>query len=117
MTTALPGAGAGAGAGTDAAGAGAGTGAGAGAGKPAAPSLRLTVDETGPGTVRELTADQVLHRETELHKCLMPAPDAFEGPMAHVERRTPQWKLRVSRDWPDWPVNRCHRLDTLPHTP
>ncbi|MDX2606126.1 restriction endonuclease [Streptomyces caniscabiei] len=49
MTTALPGAGAGAGAGTEA----------AGAGKPAAPSLRLTVDETGPGTVRELTADQV----------------------------------------------------------
>lgn len=51
----------------------------------------------------ELTADQVLHRETELHKVLMPAPDAVEGPMAHVERRTPSWSLRVSRDWPDWP--------------
>lgn len=51
----------------------------------------------------ELTADQVLHRETELHKHLMPAPDAVEGPMAHVERRIPQWTLRVSRDWPDWP--------------
>uniref|UniRef100_UPI000A969484 McrC family protein n=1 Tax=Streptomyces caniscabiei TaxID=2746961 RepID=UPI000A969484 len=37
----------------------AGARARAGAGKPAAPSLRLTVDETGPGTVRELTADQV----------------------------------------------------------
>lgn len=51
----------------------------------------------------ELSADQVLRRETELHKHLMPAPDAIEGPMAHVERRTPQWRLRVSRDWPDWP--------------
>ena len=51
----------------------------------------------------ELTADQVLHRETELHKHIMPLPDAIEGPMAHVERRTPQWKLRISRDWPDWP--------------
>ena len=51
----------------------------------------------------ELTADQVLHRETELHKHIMPLADAVEGPMAHVERRTPQWKLRLSRDWPDWP--------------
>lgn len=51
----------------------------------------------------ELTADQVLHRETELHKHIMAAPDAIEGPMAHVERRRPDWKLRVSRDWPEWP--------------
>ena len=51
----------------------------------------------------ELTADQVLHRETELHKHIMAAPDAIEGPMAHVERRRPVWKLRVSRDWPAWP--------------
>ncbi|MBK7947767.1 MAG: enoyl-CoA hydratase/isomerase family protein [Deltaproteobacteria bacterium] len=51
----------------------------------------------------ELTAEQVLHRETELHKHIMAAPDAIEGPMAHVERRRPDWKLRVSRDWPAWP--------------
>lgn len=51
----------------------------------------------------ELTAEQVLHRETELHKHIMAAPDAIEGPMAHVERRVPKWKLRVSRDWPTWP--------------
>lgn len=51
----------------------------------------------------ELSAEQVLHRETELHKVLMPAPDAVEGPLAHVQRRTPEWKLRVARDWPDWP--------------
>ncbi|MFO0687674.1 MAG: enoyl-CoA hydratase-related protein [Myxococcota bacterium] len=51
----------------------------------------------------ELTPEQVLHRETELHKHIMTAPDAIEGPMAHVERRRPDWKLRVSRDWPAWP--------------
>lgn len=51
----------------------------------------------------ELTADQVLHRETELHKHLMTAPDAVEGPVAHIEKRRPEWKLRVGRDWPAWP--------------
>jgi enoyl-CoA hydratase/carnithine racemase len=51
----------------------------------------------------ELTAEQVLARETALHKHIMPAPDAVEGPLAHVERRRPSWQLRVSRDWPDWP--------------
>lgn len=51
----------------------------------------------------ELTAEQVLRRETALHKHIMPAPDAVEGPMAHVERRRPNWQLRVSRDWPEWP--------------
>jgi len=51
----------------------------------------------------ELSADEVLERETALHKHIMAAPDAIEGPMAHVERRLPQWKLRVSRDFPAWP--------------
>jgi hypothetical protein len=30
--------------------------------------------------------------------------DAVEGPVAFLERRKPDWKLRVGRDWPDWPV-------------
>lgn len=52
-----------------------------------------------------LTADQVEHAETELHHHLMGAPDAIEGPMAFLERRKPEWKLTVSKDWPDtWPV-------------
>jgi enoyl-CoA hydratase/carnithine racemase len=51
----------------------------------------------------DLTADQVEHRETELHKHIMPKADAIEGPVSHVEGRRPIWKLRVSRDWPDWP--------------
>lgn len=49
----------------------------------------------------ELTADQVEHRETELHKHVMTRPDAIEGPVAHVERRRPNWQLRVARDWPE----------------
>ena len=52
----------------------------------------------------DLTADQVERRETELHKHIMPKADAIEGPVSHVERRRPEWKLRVSRDWPArWP--------------
>jgi len=51
----------------------------------------------------ELSAEQVEHRETELHKHIMPRADAVEGPMAHVERRVPNWSLRVSKDWPEWP--------------
>jgi enoyl-CoA hydratase/carnithine racemase len=51
----------------------------------------------------ELAPEQVEHIETELHKHIMPKPDAIEGPTAHVERRTPSWKLRVSKDWPEWP--------------
>jgi enoyl-CoA hydratase/carnithine racemase len=50
-----------------------------------------------------LTAEQVERRETELHKHIMPKPDAIEGPVSHVERRQPRWQLRVSRDWPKWP--------------
>jgi enoyl-CoA hydratase/carnithine racemase len=50
-----------------------------------------------------LTAEQVERRETELHKHIMPKPDAIEGPVSHVERRRPNWQLRVSRDWPKWP--------------
>jgi enoyl-CoA hydratase/carnithine racemase len=51
----------------------------------------------------ELSPEQVLYRETELHKHIMPRADAIEGPMAHVERRAPKWALRVSTDWPEWP--------------
>lgn len=51
----------------------------------------------------ELSAEQVEHRETELHKHIMSRGDAIEGPVAHVERRVPNWTLRVSKDWPEWP--------------
>ncbi len=51
----------------------------------------------------DLTAEEVERRETELHKHIMPRPDAIEGPVSHAERRQPNWQLRVSRDWPKWP--------------
>jgi enoyl-CoA hydratase/carnithine racemase len=51
----------------------------------------------------ELTAPQVERFETLLHHHLMGRPDAVEGVMAFLERRTPEWKSSVTRDWPDWP--------------
>jgi enoyl-CoA hydratase/carnithine racemase len=54
-----------------------------------------------------LTADEVGHRETELHHHLMGREDAIEGVMAWIERRAPKWKLSVARDWPEkWPKSR-----------
>ena len=50
-----------------------------------------------------LGPEDVERKETALHHVLMGAPDAVEGGVAYVERRKPEWKLRVSRDWPDWP--------------
>ena len=51
----------------------------------------------------ELSAAQVERMETALHHHLMGKPDAIEGVMAYLERRPPQWKLRLSQDWPEWP--------------
>lgn len=50
----------------------------------------------------ELSAAQIEHAETEIHKHIMTRPDAIEGPVAHMERRDPKWSLRISEDWPDW---------------
>lgn len=50
-----------------------------------------------------LSAEEVEQKETALHRHLMGTPDALEGPMAWIEKRTPEWKLRISRDWPRWP--------------
>lgn len=53
----------------------------------------------------DLSAEQVGHRETEFHKHIMSRADAIEGPVAHLEGRRPQWALRVSKDWPEWPMD------------
>ncbi len=50
-----------------------------------------------------LSAEDVERKETALHIHLMTKPDAIEGPMSFVEKRRPDWKLRVSQDWPEWP--------------
>jgi enoyl-CoA hydratase/carnithine racemase len=57
-------------------------------------SKRLLWESTG------LSWMEVGRRETALHVHLMSRADAVEGPVAYLERRTPQWKLRVSRDCP-----------------
>ena len=50
-----------------------------------------------------LSAEDVERKETALHLHLMPKPDAVEGPMAFMQKRAPEWTLRVSSDWPEWP--------------
>jgi len=43
-------------------------------------------------------------KETALHHVVMGRPDALEGVRAFLERRVPQWQLRVPRDFPrTWP--------------
>jgi enoyl-CoA hydratase/carnithine racemase len=32
----------------------------------------------------------------------MSTPDAVEGGLAYMERRTPQWTASINTDWPDW---------------
>jgi enoyl-CoA hydratase/carnithine racemase len=48
--------------------------------------------------------------ETDLHLHLMGRDDAREGVHAFLERRPPQWTMKVSTDYPDW-------LDTTGHRP
>jgi enoyl-CoA hydratase/carnithine racemase len=53
---------------------------------------------------RALSAEEVGRTETELHHLVMGKPDAAEGVLAFLERRSPEWKLRVSEHWPaKWP--------------
>jgi enoyl-CoA hydratase/carnithine racemase len=51
----------------------------------------------------DLTLDEVERLESALHLHLMKGDDVREGPVAFLERRPPQWKQRVSTDYPDWP--------------
>jgi enoyl-CoA hydratase/carnithine racemase len=47
------------------------------------------------------TPAEVGELETALHHHVMGRADAREGVEAFLERRAPDWQLRVSRDWPD----------------
>ncbi len=51
----------------------------------------------------ELGPEDVERKETALHHVLMGAPDAIEGPVSFMEKRAPNWSLKVSKDWPEWP--------------
>jgi enoyl-CoA hydratase/carnithine racemase len=46
---------------------------------------------------------EVERLESELHLHLMDGPDVREGPVAFLEGRRPEWRQRVSTDFPDWP--------------
>ena len=43
--------------------------------------------------------------ETRALTHTMATPDAVEGGMAYIERRTPQWSARINTDWPAWLQN------------
>lgn len=51
----------------------------------------------------DLDLAEVERFETELHHHLMGRPDAVEGVMAFLERRSPRWRASVAQDWPRWP--------------
>jgi enoyl-CoA hydratase/carnithine racemase len=53
----------------------------------------------------ELSPAQVEARETKLHEHIMTRADAIEGPTAFAQKREPNWTLRVSQDWPEWPTD------------
>jgi enoyl-CoA hydratase/carnithine racemase len=46
----------------------------------------------------------VSRKETALHHLVMGRSDALEGVTSFVEKRAPEWRLRVGEEWPeDWP--------------
>jgi enoyl-CoA hydratase/carnithine racemase len=49
------------------------------------------------------TPREIERLETALHHVVMGSDDAREGVRAFVERRRPEWTLRVSEEWPEWP--------------
>ncbi|MCP5055207.1 MAG: crotonase [bacterium] len=49
----------------------------------------------------ELSPEDVEQQETALHHVLLGGPDALEGPIAFMQKRSPNWKQRISKDWPE----------------
>ena len=49
---------------------------------------------------RVLDRDEIGRRETVYHHLVMGRPDALEGVTSFLERRPPDWRLAVPRDWP-----------------
>jgi enoyl-CoA hydratase/carnithine racemase len=46
---------------------------------------------------------EMMAKEDALFAYVAQQPDALEGVMAFVEKREPEWKLRIGRDLPEWP--------------
>jgi len=50
-----------------------------------------------------LSPEATERKETALHHVVMGSPDSAEGVMAFIEKRKPEWKGSVRRDFPEWP--------------
>ncbi len=48
------------------------------------------------------TPTEINTLERELHLHLMGTADSKEGVMSFIEKRDPDWTLRISQDWPEW---------------
>lgn len=46
--------------------------------------------------------NDIASRESMALNHTMSTPDAIEGGAAYVERRSPNWRASISRDWPKW---------------
>ena len=51
---------------------------------------------------QDISRDELINLETRALHYSMAGPDALEGGMAYVERRKPQWRSSVNKDWPRW---------------
>ena len=49
-----------------------------------------------------MDAEELARIETLALVHTMSTPDAVEGGLAYIERRTPQWTASINTDWPDW---------------
>ena len=50
----------------------------------------------------DMALPEMIEEETRALHLSMAKPDAIEGGMAYVERRSPEWKTSVNQDWPEW---------------
>ena len=48
------------------------------------------------------TPTEINTLERELHLHLLGTADSKEGVMSFMQKRDPDWTLRISRDWPEW---------------
>ncbi len=48
------------------------------------------------------TPEEINTLERELHLHLMGTADSKEGVMSFMQKREPDWTLRISQDWPAW---------------
>ena len=48
------------------------------------------------------TPEEINALERDLHLHLMGTADSREGVMAFMEKRDPEWSLRLGTDWPEW---------------